>query len=153
MAVTVGAVKFGLWSVEVAWDGDRVYRVRFSRSAEPGPVPPAVQQYVSGRSGADLLALTTPVLEEEGVFPAIYRAVRAIPYGETRTYGEIAHAAGTGPRVVGNAMARNPVPLVIPCHRVVGAHDLGGFTPSLEIKKALLAMEQKGKKGVGRTGA
>jgi methylated-DNA-[protein]-cysteine S-methyltransferase len=153
MAVTVGAVKFGLWSVEVAWEGNRVYRVRFSRSAEPGPVPPAVQQYVSGRGTADLLALTHPVLEEEGIFSAIYRAVRAIPYGETRTYGEIARAAGTGPRVVGNAMARNPVPLIIPCHRVVGARGLGGFTPSLEIKKELLAMEQKAKKRDGRASA
>ena len=145
MAVIRGAAKFGLWFVEVSWEGDRVYRVRFSSSAPVGPVPPGILQYLGGRL-CDLSVLTTPAVEEDGVFAAVYREVRKIPYGETRTYGEIAQCAGTGPRVVGNAMARNPVPLVIPCHRVVAAHGLGGFTPSLEIKKALLAMEQKTKK-------
>jgi methylated-DNA-[protein]-cysteine S-methyltransferase len=59
------------------------------------------------------------------------------------TYGEIARLAGTGPRVVGQAMARNPTPLVIPCHRVVAAKGIGGFSPSIEIKEALLALEKK----------
>ncbi|MDD1674998.1 MAG: methylated-DNA--[protein]-cysteine S-methyltransferase [Methanomicrobiales archaeon] len=148
MAVITGAAKFGLWYVEVSWEGNRVYRVRFSPSATTGPVPAAVQQYVCGK-GSDFSALTSPVLEEEGVFAEIYHCVRAIPYGETRTYGEIARLAGTGPRVVGNAMARNPVPLIIPCHRVIAAHGLGGFTPSIEIKKALLTMEQKTKSRSG----
>ncbi|MDD1676823.1 MAG: methylated-DNA--[protein]-cysteine S-methyltransferase [Methanomicrobiales archaeon] len=150
MAVITGSAKFGLWYVEVSWEGNRVYRVRFSPSATIGPVPAAVQRYVSGLC-PDFSALTSPVLEEEGVFAEIYHCVRAIPYGETRTYGQIAQAAGTGPRVVGNAMARNPVPLIIPCHRVVAANGLGGFTPSLEIKKALLAMEQKTKRREGRS--
>ena len=52
--------------------------------------------------------------------------------------------AGTTPRVVGQAMARNPTPLVIPCHRVVAADGIGGFSPSVEIKEELLAMEKKG---------
>jgi methylated-DNA-[protein]-cysteine S-methyltransferase len=41
-------------------------------------------------------------------------------------------------------MAHNPTPLVIPCHRILAAHDIGGFSPSIEIKEALLAMEKKG---------
>jgi methylated-DNA-[protein]-cysteine S-methyltransferase len=51
---------------------------------------------------------------------------------------------------VGRAMAHNPTPLVIPCHRVVAARGIGGFTPSVEIKEALLAMETTGKKRVQR---
>jgi methylated-DNA-[protein]-cysteine S-methyltransferase len=66
-----------------------------------------------------------------------------IGYGTTATYGEIAETAGTVPRVVGQAMARNPTPLVIPCHRVVGKHGIGGFTPSIEIKETLLRIEKK----------
>ena len=67
---------------------------------------------------------------------------REIPYGSTVTYGEIAREVGTSPRAVGQAMARNPTPLVIPCHRVVAADGIGGFSPSVEIKEALLAMEK-----------
>jgi methylated-DNA-[protein]-cysteine S-methyltransferase len=70
--------------------------------------------------------------------------VRTVSYGTTRTYGEIAENVGTAPRVVGQAMARNPTPLVIPCHRIVAAHGIGGFSPDIGIKEALLAMETKG---------
>jgi methylated-DNA-[protein]-cysteine S-methyltransferase len=78
------------------------------------------------------------------MYNRIYRAVRDVPYGKTATYGEIAVKVSTSPRVVGQAMARNPTPLVIPCHRIVAAHGIGGFSPSVEIKEALLAMEKKG---------
>jgi methylated-DNA-[protein]-cysteine S-methyltransferase len=78
------------------------------------------------------------------MYSRIYRAVRYVTYGTTATYGEIAETVGTSPRVVGQAMARNPTPLVIPCHRIVAAHGMGGFSPDIEIKAALLAMEKKG---------
>jgi methylated-DNA-[protein]-cysteine S-methyltransferase len=142
MAVIMGAARFGLWYVRVSWEGNIVYHVGFSSSGTDGRIPPVMARYLSGRA-ADLSTLSTPVLDEDGTFAAIYRNVRAIPYGETRTYAEIARSAGTAPRVVGNAMARNPTPLVIPCHRVVATRGLGGYTPSIEIKKALLEMEQK----------
>jgi methylated-DNA-[protein]-cysteine S-methyltransferase len=78
------------------------------------------------------------------MYSRIYREVRTIPYGTTKTYGEIAKNVGTSPRVVGQAMARNPTPLIIPCHRIVAAHGIGGFSPDVEIKEALLEMEAKG---------
>jgi methylated-DNA-[protein]-cysteine S-methyltransferase len=77
------------------------------------------------------------------MYSRIYRVVRDVPYGKTATYGEIAEKVSTSPRVVGQAMARNPTPLVIPCHRIVAANGIGGFSPSVEIKEALLAMEKK----------
>ena len=61
-------------------------------------------------------------------------------------YGEIAAQISTSPRAVGRAMAHNPTPLVVPCHRIVAANGIGGFSPGLEIKELLLALEQKGKK-------
>ncbi len=84
------------------------------------------------------------------MYGRIYRAVQQVPYGSTSTYGEIASKVGTSPRVVGQAMARNPVPLVIPCHRIVAADGIGGFSSPLEIKEALLAMEKKGLRKGGR---
>ena len=77
----------------------------------------------------------------------VWRAIDAIPTGESRTYGEIARALATGPRAVGNACGANPIALVTPCHRVVGSHGaLGGFArtadgDALSIKRWLLVHE------------
>ena len=74
----------------------------------------------------------------------VMEAMAAIPYGETRTYGELAAELGTSPVAVGGACGRNPVPLVVPCHRVVGADSLGGFSSEggVGAKRALLAHER-----------
>jgi methylated-DNA-[protein]-cysteine S-methyltransferase len=58
---------------------------------------------------------------------AVRRRVERIPYGETRTYGELAAGLGTSPVAVGGANARNPLPVVVPCHRVVGTDSLRGY--------------------------
>ncbi|HEU4335233.1 MAG TPA: methylated-DNA--[protein]-cysteine S-methyltransferase [Candidatus Eisenbacteria bacterium] len=73
----------------------------------------------------------------------VYAAVARIPYCQTRTYGEIADAAGRpgAARAVGTLMARNPLCLGIPCHRVVAAGGLGGFSGGLDRKRHLLALE------------
>ena len=64
------------------------------------------------------------------------------PYGETVTYGELGRRAGVDdPRDVGVHMARNPFPLVVPCHRVVASDGLGGFGGGLELKRTLLELE------------
>lgn len=74
----------------------------------------------------------------------VWEAVRTIPRGETRTYGQLAREVGSpgAARAVGQAMARNPWPIVVPCHRVVG-HDgrLTGFGGGLEMKRRLLELE------------
>jgi methylated-DNA-[protein]-cysteine S-methyltransferase len=74
----------------------------------------------------------------------VWRVTGKIPYGEVRTYAWVAEKVGhpNSARAVGNALGSNPVPLFIPCHRVV-AHDggLGGFSGGISIKKLLLALE------------
>ncbi len=64
-----------------------------------------------------------------------------IPYGEVRTYGTLAKALNTAPRALGQALGANPLPIIIPCHRVVAANDLGGFHYGSAWKKALLDFE------------
>ncbi len=74
----------------------------------------------------------------------VWDAVAAIPYGETVTYGEIARAIGSpnGARAVGTANGRNPIPIIIPCHRVVAAGGkLGGYGGGLPLKRRLLDLE------------
>ena len=106
-------------------------------------MPGLLRQYCSGQV-ISLLPLDSIAIHDDTVYGRIYRAVQQVPYGSTSTYGEIAERVGTSPRVVGQAMARNPTPLVIPCHRILAAHEIGGFSPSIDIKEALLAMEKKG---------
>jgi len=75
----------------------------------------------------------------------IWRAISAIPFGETRSYKQIAAAAGNpaGARAAGGACGKNPVPIIIPCHRVIASSGrLGGFSGGLDIKRALLELEQ-----------
>lgn len=77
----------------------------------------------------------------------VWKALVAIPYGETRTYGEVAAAIGCPKacRAVGMANRRNPVLMAVPCHRVVGANGaLTGYAGGLEWKQALLRLEREG---------
>jgi methylated-DNA-[protein]-cysteine S-methyltransferase len=73
----------------------------------------------------------------------VWSAMQLIPYGETRSYGDLASAVGSGPRPVGRACGRNPIPIVIPCHRVLARGGLGGYSGSggLVTKQRLLALE------------
>ena len=76
----------------------------------------------------------------------VWSALRDIPAGETRSYGELAKLLKSSPRAVGNACRRNPLPIVIPCHRVVSAKGIGGFSGDTEgenirIKRWLLSHE------------
>lgn len=76
----------------------------------------------------------------------VWQAIRSIGCGETRTYGELAAGLRSAPRAVGQAVGDNPLPIVVPCHRVVGRHGLGGFAHasngySIEIKRWLLRHE------------
>lgn len=75
---------------------------------------------------------------------AVWEGARRIPYGETRSYGELAEEIGRpgAGRAVGQAMSRNPVAIVIPCHRVIASGGkLGGFGNRLDLKWALLSLE------------
>ncbi|MDD5179890.1 MAG: methylated-DNA--[protein]-cysteine S-methyltransferase [Gallionellaceae bacterium] len=76
----------------------------------------------------------------------VWRAMCAIPRGQTRQYGELAAQIGSSARAVGQACGNNPIPVVIPCHRVVGKSGMGGFMHhsggyALDIKRWLLAHE------------
>jgi len=75
----------------------------------------------------------------------VWREIMQIKRGETATYGDIAAAMGNPglARAVGNACNANPLALIIPCHRVVGRHSLGGFAGSLSAKETLLRIERR----------
>ena len=74
------------------------------------------------------------------------RALLAIPYGETRTYGDLARALGVPAQAIGRACGANRLPVIVPCHRVLGASGLGGYSGAggVETKVALLRLEGAG---------
>lgn len=76
----------------------------------------------------------------------VLNETRKIPYGTTITYSELADRIGSsgGARAVGQALSKNPYPIVIPCHRVVARSGIGGYSGGVELKKRLLNLEAKG---------
>lgn len=107
-----------------------------------GDLPSRLVRYLDGERGMfndslDLSDLT-------GFQRAVLEAARAIPYGEVMSYGWLAQQVGKpkAARAVGQALARNPVPIVVPCHRVVGGDgSLTGFSGGLKMKRRLLEIE------------
>lgn len=76
----------------------------------------------------------------------VWEALLGIPYGETVSYGDLAQLLCTSPRAIGNAVGRNPIGIIIPCHRVVGANgQLTGFAGGIERKIWLLEHEKRGR--------
>ena len=115
----------------------------------------ALQRYFSGGPAPVCrLDLSGATLFQQRV----WRAAMTIPYGQVRTYAWLAAAAGSprAARAVGGAMARNPVPVLVPCHRVVRADGgLGGFSApgGVACKQRLLQLEQSGVRGDGSISA
>ena len=74
----------------------------------------------------------------------VLKVVKEIPYGQVWTYSQVAERIGGKrfSRAVGNALSRNPFPILIPCHRVVGRKDLGGFSQGIELKRFLIEFEK-----------
>ena len=108
-----------------------------------------LKQVVTGKGFPKADFANNPFLSEGSAFQRkIWQAISRIKPGEKTTYGELAAAAGhTGAaRAAGHACNRNPLALIIPCHRVVAANGPGGFAADLSIKLELLAMETSKKK-------
>ena len=84
----------------------------------------------------------------------VWAELTRIPYGETISYGELARRVGrpNGPRAVGQANGRNPIPIIVPCHRVLASNGIGGYGGGLEVKRALLAAGGRDRLDEGPTG-
>jgi methylated-DNA-[protein]-cysteine S-methyltransferase len=141
-----------LGEIVVAGAPDAVTALWFAPPSDPdgwerddaglAPVARRLEEYFAGRRRG----LDVPVRLEGSPFEQrVWQEVQAIPYGRTASYAEIAWRIGHpgAARAVGRANARNPVCLVVPCHRVVGSDgSLTGYAGGLERKRALLALER-----------
>lgn len=148
----VVAAPFG--KVGVRTHGEAVTGVQYlpAAMAEAAPVGPlaaeAVRQIRAYLSDPDYVFDLPVVVHGTPHQLKVWRAISDIGCGQTQTYGELAARIGSGPRAVGAACGSNPVPIIVPCHRVVAAAGLGGFMHSraafpLDIKRWLLAHEAR----------
>ena len=99
-----------------------------------------LREYINGKTGPEMLLpyLTLP----DGLQGLVLLAVLAIPRGRVAAYSQIAEITRTHPRVVGKVVAKNRVPVLIPCHRVVQVNgQLGGYTCGVDVKRRLLELE------------
>lgn len=151
----------------IAWRGDLVVatylpettpektaaRLAARADATRGEPPPVIEQAIGSISalldgeGTDLSFIACDFSSANSLTAQIYNTTRAIPAGETRTYGEIAEQVGDKllAQKVGQAMGQNPLPIIVPCHRVMGANGkLTGFSAQggVETKLKMLAIER-----------
>ncbi len=133
----------------VLWENERPGRVRLDIAAEDARHPVLVDtqrqltEYFAGRRTVFDLTLD---FHGTAFQQSVWRALLAIPFGETRSYGEIARQLGNpaAVRAVGAANGRNPISIIAPCHRVIGADgQLTGFAGGLGAKRTLLALESR----------
>jgi len=140
----------------IAGDDTAVHRITFpqrGRAAKPEPEWQESQQGIIGEAVRQLIEYFSgkradfdlPLAPEGTAFQRnVWRQLQEIPYGQTISYGELARRVGNpkASRAVGSANGANPLPIVIPCHRVIaGDGTLGGFGGGLPTKQTLLALE------------
>jgi len=142
----------------LAGDGDRLSQVYFQSG--PRPLQPADDCIADGKPfrvairqlgeyfAGERRRFELPLAPRGTEFQRrVWRALTEIPYGKTVSYGELARRIGkpSAPRAVGLANGANPLPIIVPCHRVIGADgSLTGFGGGLPIKRKLLALEGAG---------
>src|SRR5580704_4181962 len=138
--------------VAILWKNDKPHRVRLSELVADDKHPILLQterqlsEYFAGKRRSFSLALD---IRGTSFQKNVWEALLAIPFGETRSYGQLAKQLGNpkASRAVGAANGKNPVSIIVPCHRVIGSSGkLTGFAGGLETKAHLLDLEKKDRK-------
>lgn len=135
--------------VAVLWENDAPLRVRLGETVESKSHPILIQaenelnEYFAGTR----TEFSVPIELRGTPFQTnVWEALLAIPFGKTRTYGELAKQLGNpqASRAVGAATGKNPISIIVPCHRVIGSTgNLTGFAGGLDAKSSLLELEQE----------
>lgn len=135
--------------ITVTSDENYIKAVHFGRSEYKTKLTPLISEAVNQLREyfkGDRKIFTVPLNPDGTDFQQkVWKALTEIPYGQTISYGEIAEKIGKprGARAVGNANNKNPIAIMIPCHRVIGANgSLTGYAAGLNIKKQLLSLEK-----------
>lgn len=131
----------GVWFDGAAHFGSTLCEPR----TDPHPLHDAAARWLDAYFAGQPLPELPPIQLYGTAFQQrVWAQLQTIPYGKTCTYGDLARALGSAPRAVGGAVGRNPISLLIPCHRVVGAGErLTGYAGGVARKEWLLAREKE----------
>ena len=135
-----------LGPITIIEEGGKIVSLLFSYSEYSDSSPllekakEEIEEYFQGKRKTFDLPLDAKGTEFQ---KRVWKELLDIRYGETLSYGEIGDRIGTKAyRAIGNACGKNPIPILIPCHRVVGKDNIGGFSLGLDLKRKLLDMER-----------
>ena len=131
-----------LGPMSYCWDGQVCREVRLLDALLDQPTGnDAVSAWLDAYFSGQILSLPPLAAARTPFQSRMRQCLLNIPMGETLSYGEAAKVLGTAPRAMGQSLGANPLPIIIPCHRIVAAKGLGGFACGLEWKQRLLAFE------------
>lgn len=128
-------------------EGGLITRIDWSqRRSDPTPLLRDACRQLAEYFAGERTSFDLPLDFGTGFQNEMRHAMVAIPFGETRTYGDLAKQLGRPAQAIGQACGANPIPIFVPCHRVLGANSLGGFSApgGVETKVALLKLEGAG---------
>ena len=135
-----------LGPITIFEEGGKIVSLLFSYSEHSDSSPllekakEEIEEYFQGKRKTFDLPLDAKGTEFQ---KRVWKELLDIRYGETLSYGEIEDRIGTKAyRAIGNACGKNPIPILIPCHRVVGKDNIGGFSLGLDLKRKLLDIER-----------
>ena len=135
-----------LGPITIFEEGGKIVSLLFSYSEHSDSSPllekakEEIEEYFQGKRKTFDLPLDAKGTEFQ---KRVWKELLDIRYGETLSYGEIGYRIGTKAyRAIGNACGKNPIPILIPCHRVVGKDNIGGFSLGLDLKRKLLDIER-----------
>lgn len=120
----------------LSWGGD---------AGDGTPLLAEAARQLHAYAAGDLREFDLPLAPAGGdLQQRVMAAMRAIPFGETRTYGEIAAGVGAPAQAVGQCCGANPIPVIIPCHRVTGTGKLGGFSAPGGVESKVMLLRHEG---------
>ena len=127
----------------------RIVALDWSRGT--GPSSAAVRQALAQLAAyfaRERTRFELPIGFAPGLVGEVQRQMLAIPFGETRTYGDLARALGKPAQAIGQACGANPLGIIVPCHRVLGAHSLGGFSAPGGVEAKVWLLRHEGAAGL-----
>lgn len=140
-----------LGPLELREEGGAIIRLEWRRFAENKATSlfNRARLQIDAYFAGDLTEFDLPLQVNGSEFQrAVCDAIYAIPFGHTRTYGDIAKDLGASAQAVGSACGSNPIPLIIPCHRVLGTGNLGGFSASGGVETKVWLLKHEGAAGL-----
>lgn len=127
-----------------------IVSVAWSREPDEGdsPLLQAAAQQIAAYFAGSSRGFDLPLRIEPGLTGAVQREMLKLGFGQTTTYGAIARAVGAPAQAVGQACGANPLPILVPCHRVLGASGLGGYSGSGGVETKVLLLRHEGAAGL-----